>query len=388
MSFSARSAHDPEPNALARALAARRAAGLEVLDLTVSNPTTAGIPYDGAAVASALASPGALVYEPAAFGTHAAREAVAREVGADASRVVLTASTSEAYAFLFTLLCDPGDEVLVPAPSYPLFGQLAVLNGVRLSPYRLRYDGAWHVDTDSLRRARTARTRAVLAVSPNNPTGSFLKAGELAAMRSLGLPLVCDEVFASYPLSDAAAGGDERRVTSVAREGDDSLVFALGGLSKLAALPQMKLGWTVVAGPPGEAAEALRRLEWIADAYLSVGAPVQAALPALLATRERAAGAIRARTRANLEAARQLLAGTAVTLLSAEGGWYATLRLPLTRPEEAWALALLEGGVYVHPGAFFDFAQEAFVVVSLLTPEDRFAEGIRRVAERVDRAGT
>jgi aspartate/methionine/tyrosine aminotransferase len=370
-------------NALTRALRDARAVGREVLDLTVSNPTHAGIAYPRDAILAALADPRALEYAPEPFGLPHARAAVAAALSpsVDPSRVVLTASTSEAYAFLFKVLCDPGDDVLVAQPSYPLFDHLARFESVRLVPYRLAYDGAWYVDLDSLRRARTPRTRAILVVAPNNPTGSYLKRDELAAIAELGLPIVSDEVFATYPLRD-----DARRAES-ALLAKDALVFALGGLSKMAALPQMKLAWIAAGGPRALVDDALARIELVADAMLSVGAPVQHALPTLLATREVAAGAIAARTRANLAALRVTLGGSAATMLDVEGGWYATLRLPRTQSEERWALELLErDGVYVHPGHFFDFADEPYAIVSLLTPPDAFVEGARRIASRANEA--
>jgi aspartate/methionine/tyrosine aminotransferase len=383
--FSRRSAHDRATNAITRALDAARARGTELFDLTVSNPTRAGIPYDGAAIVRALADPRALVYAPEPFGLPSAREAVASDyaaqgLSAPAERIVLTASTSEAYAFLFKLLCDPGDQVLVPQPSYPLFEHLATFESVELVPYALAYDGEWHVDIDSVRRAIGPRTRALLCVSPNNPTGSYVKRSELDALAALGLPIVCDEVFARYPLTD-----DPRRVWSVL-EGAGALAFALSGLSKLAALPQMKVAWIAATGERARVDEALGRLELIADSFLSVSTPVQHALPALLASRSAAEQAIATRTRANLAELRaRMPAHSAATLLRAEGGWYATLRLPRTQSEEQWTLDLLaKDGVYVHPGHFFDFADEAHVIVSLLTPEATFAEGVERLLARVD----
>ncbi|HTQ47612.1 MAG TPA: pyridoxal phosphate-dependent aminotransferase [Polyangiaceae bacterium] len=379
---SSRSSFDLAPNRLALALARARQEERAILDLTESNPTRAGLPYARATILEALASPDALLYEPSPFGLWSAREVVARELEVDPARVLLTASTSEAYGFLFKLLCDPGDEVLVPVPSYPLFEHLARLEAVRAVPYRLAYDGRWHVDVDSLRSAVGPRTRAVVTVSPNNPTGSYLKHAELAALASLGLPIVSDEVFASYPLRD-----DPTRATT-ALEAQGTLVFSLGGLSKLAALPQMKLAWIVVGGDAPDVTDALARLEVLADAYLSVGTPVQHALPHLLASRVPAESAIQARTRTNLELLRSRVSGTAGTLLDVEGGWYATLRVPATRSEEAWALELLEeDGVHVHPGHFFDFEHEAYLVLSLLTPEAIFAEGVGRVVTRLAREG-
>jgi alanine-synthesizing transaminase len=387
--FSRRSAHDLRPNALTLALNRARETGREVLDLTVSNPTGAGIPYAGEAIARALADARGLLYAPEPFGLLSAREAAAAELRARGAsiavdRVMLTASTSEAYSFLFKLLADAGDAVLVPQPSYPLFEHLATFEGVRVVPYPLAYDGQWHFDLPGLRSAIDATTRAIVIVSPNNPTGSFVKKDELSAIAATGLPIVSDEVFADYGFGD-----DPRRASSALEVATEArLVFALGGLSKLAALPQMKLAWTAIAGAdPRRVADAASRLELIADTFLSVGTPVQHALPALLASGSIARDAIRARTAANLTRLRARLAGraTAATLLDCEGGWYATLRLPRTQSEESWALSLLEkDAVYVHPGAFFDFREEAYVIVSLLTPEPVFEEGISRLLARVD----
>ena len=373
-----------ETNALSRALDAARATGREILDLTVSNPTRADLPYDAASIVAAFADPRMLDYAPLPFGLARAREAVAADFVAhghavDPSRVVLTASTSEAYSFLFKLLCDPGDEVLVPQPSYPLFEHLAAFESVTLVPYVIAYDGAWHVDVDSVRAAVGPRTRAILLVSPNNPTGSYVKKGELGALASLGLPLVSDEVFARYALTE-----DPARPWS-ALEATDALVFAMSGLSKLAALPQMKAAWTVVGGPEPLVAGALARLELIADSFLSVSTPVQNALPQLLASRHPAEQAVVRRTRTNLATLRASIGGdSAASLLDVEGGWYATLRVPRTETEEAWVLELLaRDGVHVHPGHFFDFREEAHLIVSLLTPEATFAEGCRRILARV-----
>jgi alanine-synthesizing transaminase len=345
------------------------------------------LPYDTDAILASLSPPTSLVYRPAPFGIPSAREAVAEELSAqgcavEGSRVILTASTSEAYAFLFKLLCDPGDEVLVPVPSYPLFEHLARLEGVRAVPYRLAYDGIWHLDVDSARRAITARTRAVVAVSPNNPTGSYLKRTELDALAALGLPIVSDEVFARYPLTE-----DATRARSALEAHHAPLIFALGGLSKLAALPQMKLAWIAVGGEEACAHAAMERLEVIADAFLSVGAPVQHALPALLASSRLAREAIRERTLRNLAFVRGAASGSPLSVLDVEGGWYATLRLPRTKGEMDWALTLLdEDDVHVHPGHFFDFEEEAYLVVSLLAPEDVFQQGATRIRKRVTAA--
>jgi alanine-synthesizing transaminase len=381
--FSERTHWDLRPNRLAERLAARRAAGARILDLTESNPTRAGLPCPDDVLA-ALARAEARRYEPRPFGLPAAREAVAADfarrgfpVGPD--RVVLSASTSEAYAFLFKLLCDPGDEVLVPRPGYPLFEFLATLESVRVLPYPLAYDGEWHLDVASLRSALGPRTRAVVVVSPHNPTGACLKRDERDAVEALcaghGVALVSDEVFADYSFRD-----DPRRAASVAHDGP-ALAFALGGLSKSCGLPQLKLAWTAVTGPEPLRRDALARLEVVADTYLSVSTPVQVAAPELLSRREELSAPIRARVRANLEALRAAIApGCPATLLEPEGGWSAVLRVPATRTEEERVTRLLEErDVLVHPGYFFDFPHEAFLVLSLLPPESDFAEGVARV---------
>ncbi len=388
MAFSRRTEQHEATNALTRALEGARAEGRAILDLTVSNPTVAELPYPAEAIRTALASAEALVYAPDPLGMPLAREAVARELAAQGtpappSRIAITASTSEAYSALFKMLCDPGDEILVPVPSYPLLGWLAAFDSVVLRPYPLVYAGRWHVDLHALRGAVTERTRAVVVVAPNNPTGSYLGREELEAMLDLGLPIVSDEVFARYPLR---AGGaiPEDRVPSVlaARRG---LVFSLAGLSKLAALPQLKLGWIAVAGEDALAEAAMRRLEIVLDAYLSVGAPVQHALAAILAARAQTSDAIAARTRRNLAFLRTALAGApSASLLDVEGGWYAIVRVPETETDEEWALSLLEkDGVHVQPGYFFDLDRGAHLVVSLLTPEATFAEGVARMVRRL-----
>lgn len=382
--FSLRTHHDPRPNALAVALERHRAAGLPLLDLTQSNPTRAGLPYAAAGVCAALADPRWLAYAPDPLGQLPAREAVAQMLdvaGVAPEHVVLTASTSEAYAYLFKLVADPGDDVLVPAPSYPLLAHLAALEGVRLSPYRLAYDGEWHVDAASLRAAAGPRSRAVVVVNPNNPTGNFAKSAEAEALRGLGLPVISDEVFAAYPL-EAAPGALPTLLGAPALQ-----VFALGGLSKLCGFPQVKLAWIAVSGPAPWRAGAMDRLELVADTFLSPGTPVQVALPGLLragaATRE----AIRARTAGNLGALRRALAGSAVSVLKAEGGWSAVVRLPRSRTDLEWALLLLEADdVAVHPGYFFDMEDRAALVVSLLTPEPDFAEAAVRLRRRVEAA--
>ncbi|MEB2312671.1 MAG: pyridoxal phosphate-dependent aminotransferase [Sorangiineae bacterium] len=381
--FSERTGILREPNALARALGRRREVGARLLDLTVSNPTRVGLPYARDEILGALADPAALDYAPAPFGLGSARAAVASwwaESGIVISpeRVVLTASTSEAYAHLFKLLCDAGDEVLAPEPSYPLFEHLARLEGVRLVPYRLAYDGAWHLDLASLERARSERTRAVVVVSPNNPTGSYLSRVELTRLAELGLPIIADEVFASYSLTP-----DRARPKS-ALEAEGALIFALGGLSKLAALPQLKLAWLGVGGPDALVAEALERLELILDTFLSVATPVQLALPRLLASRRVAAEALLERARGNHARLCAELSGSAASVLHLEGGWSACVRLPRVLSEETWVLSLLEErAVLVQPGWFYDFPDEPIVVVSLATPPDIFASGVAALREHV-----
>lgn len=378
-------------NALGRAVASKRErAGSSLLDLTVSNPTTAGLPYDADAIARALASPQALVYEPEPLGLPSARRVVAddyrrRGIDLEPARVAITSSTSEAYAVLFKTFCDPGDEVLVPAPSYPLLAWLAAFEGVILRTYPLEYAGRWHVDLAALERAVGPRTRLVVVVSPNNPTGSFLGREELEAMLDLGVPIVSDEVFATYPL--LSSGVPEDRASSVLLAGR-GLVFALSGLSKLVGLPQMKLGWIACGGDATRTSEAMERLETVLDAYLSVGAPVQHALPELLRAGALTADAIRARTRSNLATVRDAARrADAISVLDVEGGWYATLRVPETRTDEEWALALVEEeSVYVHPGYFFDMGRGAHLVVSLLTPEDQLREGMARLVTRIGQA--
>jgi alanine-synthesizing transaminase len=385
----------PPKNALTRAVARRRASAdatstPRFLDLTVSNPTTASLPYATEEILRAIGSESALVYEPQALGHPAARAAVAADYAAHGhpipeSRIAITASTSEAYAILFKLLCDPGDEVLVPVPSYPLLAWLAAFEGVVLRPYPLVYAGGWHVDIPALARSVDATSKAIVVVAPNNPTGSYLGRDELDRMLDLGLPIVSDEVFARYPLGPLPEG----RIDSVlgARRG---LVFALSGLSKVVGLPQMKLGWIACGGDPGRADDALERLETLLDAYLSVGAPVQHALSQLLQAGERTAAAIRARTRTNLEQVRTIVRGCpATTLLDVEGGWYAILRVPETRSDEEWATSLVDDeGVHVQPGYFFDLTQGAHLVVSLLTPEPDLTEGMTRIASYLEREAT
>ena len=381
------------PNALSLLLDEKRAAGAPILDLTVSNPTRVGIAYPAEAIARALGDPRAASYEPTPQGLPEARAAVADYYATCGLTVspedlILTASTSEAYSFLFKLLCDPGDVVLVPHPSYPLFEYLASLETVRLVPYPLGFDGHWFVDFDALQKAiddSGGRARAILLVNPNNPTGSFLKReerwrlSELSAARNL--PLIVDEVFADYGFDTPDR---PRRVASLIDE-ERATCFSLSGLSKVVGLPQLKLGWIHVGGPRAERAALLGRLELVADTYLSVGAPVQLAARALLGMRDTVGAAIAARTKRNLAALQQIVTDTALQVLPVEGGWYATVRLPAIRTDEQWALELLRGdGVLVQPGYFYDFDGRApHVVVSLLPEPAVFDDGAARMVARV-----
>lgn len=388
--FSSRLPRELAPNALSQAVAALRAAGEPWLDLTETNPTAVGLAYPPDAL-RALADAGALRYAPDPLGLLAARERVAADYarrGLDVApdRIVLTSSTSEAYGFLFKLLCDAGDAVLVPQPSYPLFDLLTRLEGVVAQPYLLEYRGAWWIDRDSVLAALSPRTRAILVVSPNNPTGSLLRADDRAWLDELcerrAIAIIGDEVFADYRLSpreDGCSVLGENRV----------LTFSLGGLSKSAGLPQVKLGWIAVGGPAPAVDNALRRLEVIADTYLSVSTPVQVAAGHLIERGGVIRTAILDRLRDNLARLRTSLAAhPAVSLLEPEGGWSAVLRVPALRSEEALVLLLLERArVLVHPGYFFDFPSEAFIVISLLPDPTMFSDALGRLLPLAQRGG-
>jgi len=381
--FSSRLPASLAHNRISVAVDAARARG-PIVDLTESNPTVVGLRYPTDAIVRALATPAALTYEPTPRGLPAARAAVAayyqrHGVAVDPERITLTASTSEAYAWLFKLFCDPGDDVLVPSPSYPLFDQLAALESVHLATYPLRYHGGWFVDVEEVRRALTPRTRAILVVNPNNPTGSFLKRDEARALVALAgerrIPIVSDEVFADYGFAP-----DDDRVATLAAE-RACLTFCLSGLSKVVGLPQLKLGWIVTNGPDAARKEALERLEHIADTYLSVAAPVQHAAPSLLALVDDVGAQIAARVRENRASLARALAGSAAQLYDAEGGWSAIVRLPSTHSEEEHTLALLDDGVLVHPGFFFDLPPTS-VVISLLVAPATLAAALAAILRR------
>lgn len=382
--FSSRVPSDLTPNRLTRTVQRVRAAGTPLLDLTATNPTAAAIAYPASLLAP-LADAAALRYDPSPLGLDSARSAVAREyrrhgINVAPEAIVLTASTSEAYSVLFKLLCAPeGDAVMLPVPSYPLFDHLTRLDGVRPIPYRLEYHGRWGIDFDTLDGGWTDTIRAVLAVSPNNPTGSILTDGECAALEercaSRGAALIIDEVFADYTLSDRTPPRHHRPVC---------LTFRLGGLSKSAGLPQLKLGWLAVEGPVLLVKGALERIELICDTYLSVSTPVQLAAPALIASGAEVRARILDRVRHNDRELRRLSeAYPSLHALPCEAGWSAVLRVPSTRSEEDLVIELLErDSVLVHPGFFFDFPHEAFLVVSLLPETPIFVEAVARVLER------
>jgi aspartate/methionine/tyrosine aminotransferase len=383
--ISSRLPADLSPNATARVADALRARGVSLIDLTESNPTRVGLSYSPGLL-ELLANPVGLGYQPHPLGMRSAREAVAadyarRGFAVTPEHIALTASTSEAYGFLFKLFCNAGDAVLVPQPSYPLFEYLTRLESVDALPYALEYHGAWRIDVDGVRKAATERTRALLVVSPNNPTGSFLHADDLVQIAewcaSRDIALIGDEVFADYPLDPAPHA---RSVLSQST----ATTCALGGLSKSIGLPQLKLGWIAFNGPVAAIAATLSAYEVIADAYLSVSTPVQVAAPELLRQGAAVRAQIQTRLAANLRRLRELAATSpAVRVLPCEGGWSAVVQVPAIQGEESLVLQLLDqDAVLVHPGYFFDFPREAFVVVSLLVQPLLFEEGVSRLLRR------
>jgi alanine-synthesizing transaminase len=387
--FSSRLPPSLAPNALTQAVQGLRASGKPWIDLTETNPTVVGLEYP-ADVFHPLADPRARTYTPEALGLRVAREAIAADYArrgrlVSPDRVVVTASTSDAYSILFKLLCDPGDAVLVPQPSYPLFNLLAGLEGVALLPYRLLDHDGWSIDRRTVREAMTPAVRAVLVVSPNNPTGSIVRRADLgwlaAECASRDLALIVDEVFVDYPLRADPIEDPPHADSRLVREDDPCLTFTLGGLSKSAGLPQVKLGWIAVGGPDTPAAESLHRLDVICDTYLSVSTQVQVAAPALIHAGATIRAAIQARVMRNLAALREKLgARPELTLVDPEAGWSAVWQVPAVESEESLVLRLLTmSRVLVHPGYFFDFAREAFLVTSLLPVPHVFDDGIDRV---------
>jgi aspartate/methionine/tyrosine aminotransferase len=380
--FAGRTNWNLNSNRLSEALAKHRAAGKPLLDLNASNPTECGFDYDRQAILQALSTPESLSYDPDAKGLLSARRAVteyysALEIIVPVEDIILTTSTSEAYSFAFRVLCNPGDELLIPEPSYPLFSFLADIHDVKLVGYPLLYDHGWQIDFHALHQAITARTRGVIVVNPNNPTGHFCKPREMEQLNEIcssrQIAIIADEVFldfhlaATQPRSFAANTG--------------SLTFTMSGLSKISGLPQMKAAWLIASGPEELKSEALARLEVIADTFLSMNAPVQRAMPAFLELRHGFQKQVLARVRKNLaELDKQLSAQSSCARLDMEGGWYAVIRVPATRSDEDVAIELLNAqGVYVHPGHFYDFPTDGYLIVSLIATEPDFDEGIKRL---------
>lgn len=380
--FANRTRWNLQENALHRELIELRASGKQIFDLTRSNPTECGFAYNSQEIQRAFARDQIVRYEPHARGLESARSAVAgyyEERGANISGLdlVLSSGTSEGYSFIFRLLCNPGDEVLIPSPGYPLFEFLADLCDVKLVHYPLIYDHGWQVDFSSLSTACTQKTRAIIVVNPNNPTGHYSVPDEQAQIRRFcverNIAIIADEVFFDFGLT-----ADRRQSFAAA---GDALTFTLSGLSKICGLPQMKLAWIAVSGPAKLKQEALARLEVIADAYLSVGTPVQLAAPDLLATGGNFRAQAMARVRSNLaKLDSQLAAQSVCSRFKCEGGWSAVLRVPAQQTDEELAIALIrQHGVSVHPGHFYDFPRNGHIVVSLIVPDQEFAQGTKRV---------
>ena len=375
-------------NRLTEALEDVRSNGTRVFDLTISNPTRAGLQYDEPLILQSLASPQAMDYDPQPKGLPSARAAVAAYYRSahgilhlDPEGLILTTSTSEGYSFVFRLLCNTGDELLVPKPSYPLFEFLADLQDVNLVPYPLLYDHGWQIDFPSLQKAVTERTRGVVVVHPNNPTGSYVHSQEKESLnrfcREHRLALIADEVFLDY--------SHDRTAQPSFAANQNVLTFTLSGVSKISALPQMKVAWIATSGPAVEVEAALARLEVVADTYLSMNAPIQWAVPALLEQRKTIQQQLLDRVFDNLaELDRQLAGQKTYQRLTVEGGWYAVLRVPVTQTDEELAVDLLRlKSVLVHPGHFYDFPSDGYLVLSLITPAGEFAEGIGRLLELV-----
>ena len=379
--FASRTNWNLKPNRLADALERHKSSGRRLVDLSASNPTECGFKYDARAIMRSLCAPASMQYRHDPKGLKSARQAVTdyyveRGEGVAVDDLILTASTSEAYSFIFRLLCNPGDELLIPTPGYPLFDFLADVNDVKLARYPLFYDHGWHIDMHALKQAIMPRTRGIIVVHPNNPTGHFTKPEEIAQLNQIcsanRMAIIADEVFLDFAL-------DAAQKSFVANTG--ALTFTMSGISKVSGLPQMKFAWLAVSGPEAEKREAVARLEMIADTYLSMNAPIQWAAPVLLRQRMAFQEQLMARVRANLaELDAQLAKMQHVSRLAVEGGWYAVLRIPATRSDEDLAIDLLEKhDVYLHPGHFYDFPKDGYLVVSLITPTQDFSEGLRRV---------
>jgi alanine-synthesizing transaminase len=386
--LSRRTAWEFRENAVMHQVQTMRAEGRAIRDWTISNPTLCNFPYDVEAIARGLTDPSIFTYTPDAAGSNATREVLARflsarQISTSPDRLLLTAGSSEAYSYLFRLLCNSGDNVVVPKPGYPLCDELARLNDVELRTYRYYYSGSWHLDEQSLRDAITPFTRAIIVIHPNNPTGNVLSPGEQMLIghiaREHGLAIISDEVFLTFPFT---GNGDPASCAQI----DGPLVFVLNGLSKMAGLPQMKLGWISVHGTASFMPQVLQRLEMIADTYLSVNTPVQVALPAILRTVDALGENIRMRVAGNYLQLHRIMSESAITVLQAEAGWNAILQLPRVMTDEEWTLRFLkESGVLVYPGHFFDIDMEGCIAVSLLLEAEVFAEYgaiVRAVVER------
>jgi aspartate/methionine/tyrosine aminotransferase len=383
--FADRTNWNLKPNRLSEALERHKLSGRKLYDLSASNPTECGFLYNAPAIMRALCAPASLQYHPDPRGLKTARQAVSDYYSARGERVsidelLLTASTSEAYSFVFRLLCNPGDELLIPTPSYSLFDFLADINDVKLIRYSLFYDHGWHIDLHALKQAVTARTKGIILVHPNNPTGHFTRPEEIVQLNEIcaanQMAIIADEVFLDFSLGTA-----QKSFVS----NSEALTFTMSGISKISGLPQMKFAWLAVNGPEREKREALARLEMIADTYLSLNAPVQLAAPVFLQQRTTFQQQLMGRVRNNLSALdAQLAQAKSVSRLEVEGGWYAVLRIPAMRPDEESAIALLEQhDVYLHPGHFYDFPGDGYMIVSLITPETDFSEGLRRTLSAV-----
>ena len=377
--FSDRTAWNLEPNPLSKALADRLSSGKPVIDLTESNPTRCGFHFEVEKILGALRHPASMNYDPVPQGLLAARNAVvdyyrSRNCAVNVNDIFLTTSTSEAYSFLFRTFCNPGDEVLIPQPGYPLFNFLADIQDVATVPYPLIYDYGWQIDFQALRRAITPRTRTIVVVNPNNPTGHFCKPDDMNRLNQIclegDLAIIADEVFLDFSLG--------KDIPPTFASNNKALTFTMSGLSKISGLPQMKVAWLIATGPEALKQQAIARLEMIADTYLSMNTPMQLALPVLLELRHNFQPQCIARTRNNLAQLDKLLATQELcSRLNLEGGWYAVFKVPVTRGDDDLTLELLNThGVYVHPGHFYDFPVDGYLVVSLITLEQPFATGI------------
>jgi aspartate/methionine/tyrosine aminotransferase len=385
--FSNRTAWNLESNPLSKALAERIASGKPVIDLTESNPTKCGFYFEAEQILGALSDPASLQYDPVPQGLLPARNAVAdyyraRGCAINVNDTFLTTSTSEAYSFLFRTLCNPGDELLIPQPGYPLFNFLADIQDVTTVRYPLIYDYGWQIDFYALQRAITPRTRGIIVVNPNNPTGHFCSADDMNRLNQLclerELALIADEVFLDFYFGKA--------ILPSFASNNSALTFTMSGLSKISGLPQMKVAWLIATGPQALKQQAVARLEMIVDTYLSMNTPMQLALPVLLELRQKFQQQCMERARNNLAQLDKLLSTQKLcTRLNIEGGWYAILKVPVTGSDEELALELLNTrGVYVHPGHFYDFPADGYLVVSLITPERPFAAGMEALIALID----